>query len=291
MLSAEYRRTLPELKARYKLEPSLRDVYVEGPSDKAILEWYCAASGYNGVSVYVINSVNMPSSFVQALGMIPNNRSRVISLSMFLLDLSPLPSYAFCIADRDMEAASGLRVVNSRLEYTDFTCMEMYVYSMHCFSKMFTVYLGRGLDEAALWFRELSPFLQRLFAIRMACSNLGLNTSLPDVNKCVRWTKRGVAFDEKRYLKRVCEKCGFKGGDALSSAVEGIASVMTREVRNYIHGHDFMEAFRTLVVNIYKKSWLDEVGASRGLFLTLDVDYCRSFEMFKAIDRRLGTAQ
>lgn len=37
---APARRTIPELVARYILEPSLRDVYVEGSDDRALIKWF-----------------------------------------------------------------------------------------------------------------------------------------------------------------------------------------------------------------------------------------------------------
>ena len=42
----EIRRTLDELVARYVLEPDLRDIYVEGKTDKLFLEWFLRIKFY-----------------------------------------------------------------------------------------------------------------------------------------------------------------------------------------------------------------------------------------------------
>src|SRR5262245_55760844 len=118
MLGTEYRRTLPELKIRYNLEPNLRDIYVEGSTDRSIIEWYTFAAGHSDVSVYEIGAVNIPATWIFELGLPDNNRSRVIALSLFLVELAPRPDNVFCIADKDFEAVTGLKVVNSSLIYT-----------------------------------------------------------------------------------------------------------------------------------------------------------------------------
>ena len=40
MLDLDDRRSIEELITRYELEPSLKDIYVEGHSDKVIIEWF-----------------------------------------------------------------------------------------------------------------------------------------------------------------------------------------------------------------------------------------------------------
>ena len=50
------RRTISELLARYELEPSLRDVYVEGVFDREVIT-RCCDSGSDGViAVYEIDT-------------------------------------------------------------------------------------------------------------------------------------------------------------------------------------------------------------------------------------------
>jgi hypothetical protein len=53
-----YRRTLAELTTRYEFEPDLRDLYVEGATDRHFLVWFFLTSGASRVAVY--ESMKLP---------------------------------------------------------------------------------------------------------------------------------------------------------------------------------------------------------------------------------------
>ncbi len=55
------RRTLEELVTRYQLEPELRDIYVEGKTDKILLEWFLEQKGVENFAVYEIDTVEIPT--------------------------------------------------------------------------------------------------------------------------------------------------------------------------------------------------------------------------------------
>ena len=80
------RSTIRELISRYKLEPSLRDVYVEGSKDRSLLSWYCASNGMRDVSVREIDTVEVPSSLIVARGLRPGRRGAVITLGLELCE-------------------------------------------------------------------------------------------------------------------------------------------------------------------------------------------------------------
>ena len=52
---SQERRTIAELVARYELEPTLRDVYVEGRFDSAVLTWLFRERGCVDAVVYEID--------------------------------------------------------------------------------------------------------------------------------------------------------------------------------------------------------------------------------------------
>lgn len=47
-----YRWTIPELIARYELEPDLRDIFVEGDRDLFLLNWFFNSAGLRKPVVY-----------------------------------------------------------------------------------------------------------------------------------------------------------------------------------------------------------------------------------------------
>jgi hypothetical protein len=120
----EIRRTLDELVARYVLEPDLRDIYVEGKTDKLFLEWFLRNRGIEDIAVYEIETVDISADKLFEpqlkdnkwflinrsiediavyeietvdisaerlfeLQLKDNNRSRVITLALYLQDKFP----------------------------------------------------------------------------------------------------------------------------------------------------------------------------------------------------------
>ena len=100
----EKRRKLDELVVRYQLEPSLNDVYVEGLTDKRIIQWFLDKSNLDtkNVAVYEIDTIDIPTDRLFALELNNGNRSRVIFLAFELQSLfeGSLPP-VICIADKD----------------------------------------------------------------------------------------------------------------------------------------------------------------------------------------------
>jgi len=71
------RKQLTELIALYELEPDLRDVFVEGPFDVAIIKWFLDQKGTKGVMVYDISFIEIPDDEIRSRGRSANNHERV----------------------------------------------------------------------------------------------------------------------------------------------------------------------------------------------------------------------
>ena len=66
------RRTIAELVARYDLEPSLRDVFVEGPSDRTLVELALTFLGEsNRIRAYEVDTVDLPAALVETRSLPP----------------------------------------------------------------------------------------------------------------------------------------------------------------------------------------------------------------------------
>lgn len=288
MLAPEYRRTLPELKARYTLEPSLKDIYVEGVSDRAVVTWFASAIGQKDVQAYDISVVNISKEWLRGLDLPDNNRSRVLALSLFLVDILGEARRAFCIADKDFEAVTGTIVHNSALIYTDFACMESYWLCEECFAKAFILVLYKREEESNFWLTQLASLVEKIYVIRFAAMRVSLGVALPDVHRCTKWEAGSVVFDDEEFIKRFCQKAGL-GTEQFLAEMEHARAQLSEERRNHLNGHDLVAAFRTMLIRAFKQRELATEGAlARCLMLLLDLDHCRQFEMFKEIERRIS---
>ena len=111
-------RRIHELVTRYEYEPDLKDIYVEGSDDKAILEGILEEQGVAGVSVFEISSVDVPSEPGEDNGC----RAKVVRLSEALANaFQGNEPHVVCVIDSDLDHATGAGGGNALLHKTDYT--------------------------------------------------------------------------------------------------------------------------------------------------------------------------
>ena len=138
-----YRRTIDELTARYLLEPTLRDLFVEGSADVALFSWYFHALGLK-VSSYQIATVQVPSDILRIAG----NRGRVVALAESLERVLPPENQAVrCVIDRDLDVIFKAIQESRLLWLTDYACIDSYVWTDSTIRKMFGLILRRNIGD------------------------------------------------------------------------------------------------------------------------------------------------
>ncbi|WP_292753912.1 hypothetical protein [Nostoc sp. NMS4] len=126
----EIRRTLDELVTRYELEPELCDIYVEGKTDKQLIEWFLEDKQLQDFGVYEIDTVEIPAQLLFELGLKDNIRSRVIALAIYIHDkFLETPLHITCIVDKDFDWLFGKEYQCDLLLFTDYSCLEMYLFN------------------------------------------------------------------------------------------------------------------------------------------------------------------
>jgi len=83
-MNSSERRTIDELVTRYMLEPSLRDIYVEGDFDQDIAERCIRHTGQKDRIVYHIETVDISRELLEAEGLTNGNKQRLIALARLL---------------------------------------------------------------------------------------------------------------------------------------------------------------------------------------------------------------
>jgi len=124
------RRTIPELVTLYELEPSVRDIYVEGPTDRAFVMAVLRRVGRYDIQVKEVDVVDVPSTELTKLGLTIGSRQRVIAVALLLerASTTDLITQVACIADADAEAGSPPAINGRLLLYTDVACMTVYAF-------------------------------------------------------------------------------------------------------------------------------------------------------------------
>lgn len=240
----EYRRTISELLARYELEPTIRDVFVEGDGDRAIVTWFTEEVGCKNVFVYDIGTVDVSEETLVTLGLTNNNRGRVIALSKDLSSHSQaLSSRVVCIVDRDFDLWTGADHNCGLLLMTDYTCMEMYMFNHDHLRKFFHLiarHRGGKLDHVVA---TLARTLQELFLIRFANITLDLNLTWMSFPRCCQLTAtKDIQFDSEDFIEKYLNKnSALDKKAALKAKIDESRRLLSNDPRHQANGHDFIE--------------------------------------------------
>ena len=241
------RRTVEELVVRYELEPTLKDVYVEGPSDRAFVEWLSTEAGLDGVVAYEIDTVAIPTSALNEYELENSNRGRAIFLARALEQSSDQDLFhsVAALVDGDFDYFHD-RLPNGRLLIvTDFTSVELYLFSPRSLSKLFRLVLSRADIDSDQVLEAITPFLIELFIIRAASKRLGIALSLIDATRVCTVSERTFTFDRDEYISRFIRRGSYASRhQEFAEEINRLHEAPCADRRYVIHGHDFVEIVR-----------------------------------------------
>lgn len=286
------KRTVEELATLYRREPTLRDIFVEGTDDRALIEWYLVNRTAAKVSVREIDLVEVPADLVLKHGLTVGNRGRVIALAKELSEQLVDGRSVTCVADADFDLLLGTVHDCPLLVFSDYACVEMYFFNERVLRKLFAVYLGRPADHVPRMMTDLASVLQRLFIIRLA--NVTLNLGIEWLTCERQCTKSGdaVDFDEPEYVRRYLQKgsCAAEE-DRFNAEIARHAQSLAADPRHQINGHDLCTLLawylRQIVNDNRRKKLIAEGILERALFACIELDQLDSEPMFRTILARV----
>jgi Protein of unknown function (DUF4435) len=293
----ETRRTLDELVTRYELEPGLRDIYVEGKTDKLLLEWFLEQKEYQDFAIYEIDTVNISAQRLFELGLNDNKRSRVIALALDIQDrMSELPSHLTCIADKDFDWLFGKEYQCDLLLFTDYSCLEMYLFNEAILDKFLRLGLRLSDPKSPEILNQISKVLEELFLLRATNEALNLNMEwLDSFGNCCNLNKANneIQFDLTTFIVKYLNKNGKRSQESIFRTK--FAELRTKElveIRYKIHGHDFTELLCWYLKPYLRKeirgSYNSEILAGN-LLVCIDAEKLAQEGMFQHLLVRLGT--
>lgn len=287
-------RTIPEILSLFNLEPTIRNVYVEGTNDRHIIRHYLFYHQLLDISVYDIATVNIPFEDFKDEGLEDNNRSRVIFLARELERRSSQDLFdrVVCLADADFAYLLRIDHHEKLLVLTDFTSMELYAFNAVALRKFLSLVLRKSDLDPSDVLTQMTPVLVELFLYRAVSHLLRLSLSTLPVAKACSIRSGRCVFDPSDYVKRLLNKNSrTRLRDDFLNEVERLRSEAPTDVRMVIHGHDFVELlYWYLTAALRPRRRLDEFlfeGALATSIETLDLDGTHLFEQLR---RRLSKA-
>ncbi len=252
------RQSLAGIVAKYELEPTLREVYVEGCCDRRVLRWVLNEVGLSRVRVYEVDQVEVPAGTVLALGLADNMRGRVIALAGELDRLSDvdLRGRVVCWADRDLDSILNVEHSCGLVLLTDYPAMESYCLTERTLGKVVAVTFAiAGLGGADVA-EGIGDVMKEMFLIRAASASLSTAWRIVScVGQCGLVGTR-IAFRRGEYVRVLLDaNQARQDEELLEDEVERLRDRLGEDRREWAHGHDLVRLLRW-----YLRHWNAELG-------------------------------
>jgi hypothetical protein len=267
------RREISELLVRYELEPSIRDVFVEGQFDRDVLSRAAGtlSKAQRNLAIYSIDSVNVPSAHLVEYGLTDGNKQRLIALAKALAARSPGQGYV-CVVDRDLdhwfdsiESIPGLR-------WTLYTSIELYFFSEERLREVLETAACASIPDWQAFFGSLRQALFELYALRLAERSLSLSLSWISFERCLERDGSRVSFDLAEFSRRLLNASSL-GSRLLDwgKQVSAWTNAHVSDVRMAIRGHDLIDLLAWSVRKFSgRRQFADAVSIERLLVLLAD---------------------
>jgi hypothetical protein len=286
----EERRKISELATLYELEPTVRDIYVEGPTDRAFVAAVARRLGLK-VQIREVDLVEISAAQLLELDLGVGCRQRVIALAILLerAAKTDLSSQVACIADADDEAGHSPKFTGSLLLYTDASSMTTYAFD--------SKYIQWYLDVVVLGFpltgeqvvSALMPVLRVAALLRRCASTLRLSVAMVDLTRDCEIAGDVVEFDRNRFLLRFMNKAGAHNRrEELETEITS-HTLLTADPRLWVHAEDFTSILNWLIVRLRgSTNTVEKHLLARTLLLGIPNDDIVNWPLFRTLLARIN---
>lgn len=278
------RREVGEILTRLEHEHDDFDIYVEGPSDAALINWYLREHGRRRHKIFQIDDVALPDHIIPRGVPTSGNRDRVVGLADLISDHFPDGhASAVCLADRDLDVVLGdLDPVRFLLQ-TDGTSLETLFFDVDVMERFLCLFIRRRVAEPVQLLHAMEPVLEDIFLVRAADRSLGLHAgALSFAKSCTVGAPDLVEIDLDHYLRSYLSRIGegFRL-DEFRDEMERLRGVAGKRGVRLIHGHDFVDLLCwTLRPYVNDQRLVQPLIAHRALMTSLRLDEVDRLPMF-----------
>lgn len=269
------KRTVDEVISICKLEPSTKNIYVEGISDKLVIDNFLKKQKKSDISVYNIDCIDNSEVFT---GMPPenikvmkeSNKEKVAYLAL-KVEKEVENCHLLGIIDRDLDFVNNHVKSGKYLSYTDYNSMEMYLFSYDNIDALlknsFRITTNVNVDN---FMKSIGDVCRVLFYIRAYLESS--NGSIVDFKKNLSYDKQDntCSLDIEKYINKIAQAnrmvCSF---DGLYKEIQEKLAKSVDDIRLEIKGHDFIKVLYFSICK-HKKVSMDESELANTFWVYLD---------------------
>ena len=254
------------LAARYWLEPSLQDLYVEGVRDRNIYDWYLKETGHGDVSVLHIDLIAVDRETCEAYSLGEGNRNRVIALALELDRQFPSGlSRVRCIVDSDFDFILELpHRASYHLLYTDYTSIDLYTCDKELFDQGLLSRLEIPRGNLQPLFTSMFRPLKELFVMRASNQVLQWGMNILSMTRCCTIVDSMVTFDREDFVNRWLQTNNrVRDRDEFEFTCADLDAVHLDDFRKGVHSEDYLELVGWYLHHYYH--WRGYRGEARSI--------------------------
>jgi hypothetical protein len=233
------------------LEPSLRDIYVEGDFDQDIAERCIRDIGQKDRIVYHIDTVDVPRGLLEAEGLTSGNKQRLIVLAKMLAKIQPGASLK-CLVDRDLDHWFGDLDTCPYLSWTRHCSLELYFFSEKILREILIDTAKAHIENFDLFINSIIEFLRSLYIMRLADKELSWKMSWLNLDKHLSQVNSAIVFEKTEYISHLLQKNNrARFGTTFDSTLRKWDQCVTGDHRCFIRGHDFIETLSWTISSLH----------------------------------------
>lgn len=284
----DVKRTIEETIAIYSLEEDIADTYVEGITDKLIIENYYEYKDYNN-NVVEINDIDFSEIQNQYIDLeLKSNKDKLIAFSRVLLE-NNINSNIKCVVDRDFDGILAPMHNNKYILYTDFSCMESYILCAENINKILKVGIKNFPHDTDLVINEIKKIIFILFLMRLINKYFKFDFTFPKIENNINVNRNSGRCDMDlfEYLDKYINvnRLSNQKSEILTFAKENYEKFRNGDIRFFMNGHDFIEVLFLYINKIKNTVNFKLDNFERAVYLSVQPNYLDEYFLFGQLVR------
>lgn len=277
-----------ELCALYDLEPTLRDVYVEGPSDANFLRWFFSEAKLPDVIVYDIETVSIPEEVLSRNRLGNGKRDKVIGLALLIEESIPNDSGQItCVVDLDLDILFGVVIKSPYLFFTDLGCMEMYALDDDILTKFLHIVAGRQPSSVNTLRQNLMDIIGKSGLMRATKKSLGWDLPSIDIDRCCVLQGDIIEFNADEAIKRALLTRGkTKQADEYSRRLNELRATAPADQRLFGNGHELTDLLSWYIRKWANNQTITTKHVQKYLHISLEYEWLLTQNLFATLVTR-----